>query len=222
MKILVIIPAYNEARMLGKVLKSLMAYFSKDDILVIDDGSRDNSSLIAEKYGVRLIRHKKNYGKGVALKDGIEFALREKYDAVITLDGDGQHSPKEIPKFLLNFKKGYDLVIGSRRDEMRKMPIDRYLSNRISTLILSLISGRKLFDSQCGYRLIATCLLRKIRIKKRRFDAESEILYKLLRKGAKVKHVSIEALYGEGDSKIKRLRDTYNFLRLFLEILFNK
>ncbi|MEA3432574.1 MAG: glycosyltransferase family 2 protein, partial [candidate division WOR-3 bacterium] len=127
-RIMIIIPAYNEEESIAKLLPSLN--FPPQDIIVVDDGSTDNTASKSQSFGVHVIRHEKNKGKGMAHRTGFNFASKEEARWVITMDADGQHSPKDIPKFIkaIKEKKG-DMIIGEREVTIRTMPFLRFLTN---------------------------------------------------------------------------------------------
>ena len=158
MKILAIIPAYNVAPYIKNVISETKKYLG--DILVIDDGSGDSTGDIARDCGVIVIAHEINRGKGAALKTGFGYAIGQGYEAVITLDGDGQHKPEYIPSFLNGFEKTRaDIIIGSRVNDKADMSFPRRCSNFLTSHMLSYLLRTRIEDSQSGYRLISVPLL---------------------------------------------------------------
>ena len=219
MRVLLVIPAYNEAKFIGKLLQKTLRYFEPQDILVIDDGSQDATFEIAKSFGVKVLKNAKNLGKGRSLEKGFVYAVQNGYDAVITMDADLQHDPDELPKFL-KAAESFDFVIGSRWQGLSLMPWDRYMSNRLTTLILSAIAGVKVEDTQSGYRLIKTKVLRKVRPKSAHYDAESEYVVLVARAGFKIGNVPIKTIYGEEESSVNKVLDTLRFLKLVLKLIF--
>ncbi len=219
MKFVVIIPAYNEMPHIEDFLGKLKEF--PYEFVFIDDGSTDGTGETIERYGFRVIRHPRNMGKGAAVKTGFAYALQQGYDAVITMDSDGQHDPALIPRFIDALQEA-DLVLGSRRDFMTpaNMPIDRYLVNRITSTIISLLAGRLIEDPQNGYRAFRIEVIRSLRFEKDRFDFETEVLIKALRYGFRLKHVRVPVIYGAEKSHIDKWRDTIRAIRLYLEFLF--
>lgn len=219
MKTCIIIPAHNEEKTIGGLIKEI-----KDrglDILVVDDGSKDNTVKIVNEFGAMILRNKKNLGKGVSLRRGFEFALERGYETVITMDGDGQHSPSSIPEFL-EFSKNTDtkVVVGNRMKSHCKMPVIRLLTNKIMSLILSFICRQKIPDSQCGFRLIKREVLEKISLFTKNFEIESEILIRAARAGFKIGSIPIESIYRGESSSINPILDTIRFIRFIIrEIL---
>lgn len=147
---LVIIPAYNEASQLAKVLGKLKKYGFKD-ILVVDDGSTDKTYEIAQEEGVNVLRHCQNCGMGAATQTGIEWGLLKKFDLFFTLDADGQQDPKD----LLTIKKALETkecVIGSRFLQKNDIPFFRRIANKIANLLTGVFFGVWVTDSQSGMR----------------------------------------------------------------------
>jgi len=210
MKILALIPAYNEEERIGKVVKKTLKYC---DVIVIDDGSMDDTGKRAEEKGAFVIKHEKNRGKGDALITGFNYALKNNYDIIITLDADGQHDPSEIPNFLKKIDK-YDIIIGAR--DFKEMPFPRRISNTITTFLLSLRTHQSIGDSQSGYRLIKTDVLRGLDFKTERFILESELL---VRAKCRIGNVRIKTIYAGEKSHINNLRDTIKFIKFLIQSL---
>jgi len=216
-KICAIIPAYNAEATIADVIARVQRFINSAHIIVVDDGSGDQTGRRAQQGGVVLLRNQSNRGKGYALKQGFGYALRHGYAAVITLDADLQHDPLEIPKFVDCYvKTGADLILGDRTHDFSAMPLDRQFSNKTTSLLLSLLTGRRIRDSQTGYRLIKTGLLRKINLVSNRYETESELLIKALRLGCKFAHVPIRTIYNDQASHIHRLVDTLRFVKIVL------
>jgi glycosyltransferase involved in cell wall biosynthesis len=217
MKTLTIIPAYQVAEYLERVINDTRKYL--DDILVVDDGSSDGTYEVASNCGVYVIRHKENLGKGSALKTGFAYAIENDYEVVITLDGDGQHEPKYIPDFISAYKNtGADLIIGSRTSDKSDMPFPRRCSNFLTSHILSGFLHTKIEDSQSGYRLIKTDLLKMIKLKSKNYQLETEIIIKAVKAGFKIDFVPIKVVYGSKfKTSIRGLTDTFRWIRLVLE-----
>jgi glycosyltransferase involved in cell wall biosynthesis len=220
-KVLIIIPAFNEEMRLGKLLKSISSIIPLKDVLVVDDGSQDKTATIAKRAGSRVLSQKTNQGKGLALRAGFDFALKSGYDAVITMDADGQHDPLEIPTFLAYYEKyKTDLIIGTRKHDLSEMPFPRFMANTSSSLVASILAGMRINDSQSGYRFIKKNLIEKINLKDGRFQMETEIIVKAARAGFSVGEVPIRTIYFEGTkSYVNPFFDTVRFIRLILRML---
>lgn len=221
MKTCVLIPSYNAGKSLGDLLQKIAQYVDKKDTIVIDDGSKDNTSAIALKMGVTLLHHRVNRGKGEALKTGFQYALKSSYQAVITIDADGQHDPQQLPRLLQAYDDfGYDIVIGSRMKSRHNMPLMRVLSNKITSVLISIITGVRVEDSQCGYRIVRPQVLREIKLDTSHYETESELLLKAIRRGYKVGFCPINAIYASEKTSINPLPDIFRFLRLIARTVF--
>ncbi len=208
-KTLIIIPAYNAARTVADVVKSCVNIIS--NILVVDDGSRDDTAAAAKSAGAEVVSHSRNRGKGAALKTGFAWALEHGFDAVITLDADGQHLPHEIPKFLACREETHaDLIIGGRAHLFAQMLPRRRLANRFSAWTIAKASKTGITDSQSGFRLYSANLLRNVRLRTDGFDMESEVIVHAGRRGFKVVTTPIELGFVDGisTSHYNPLKDT--------------
>ncbi|MFN3134791.1 MAG: glycosyltransferase family 2 protein [Candidatus Kryptonium sp.] len=210
-----VIPAYNAERTIKVLVERVKKFIPSEDIVVVDDGSTDMTSAIAFDCGVNVLKHGKNYGKGRALRTGFEFAMSNNYDAVLTLDADLQHDPDEIPKFWGKFNEGFDIVIGNRMKNLKSMPVERIFSNKITSFLISLRTGRKIPDSQCGFRLIKRSVIEKISVKSDGFSFESEFLIKALLAGFKVGFVEVKTIYNGERSHIRHFSDTFKFIAVY-------
>ncbi len=221
---LIIIPAFQAGQYLGNLLRRILndERFS-DDVLVVNDGSTDDTEAIARLYGVHVLSHPDNRGKGAALKSGFSFAIRNHFKYVICLDADGQHNPDTIPDFISLYQTGkYDLIIGTRKVAIGEMPFDRYLSNSLTSVVVSVLAGRRIRDSQSGYRLLSVDLIRKLRLRTRQYETETEILLQAIRHfHARVGELPISVSYTGEISHINRLSDTLRFINIVIKTLGN-
>lgn len=217
---LVLIPAYNASLTISELIEKASEFIDKSDIVVIDDGSKDETFAIAQKAGVVVLSHKENTGKGEALKTGFKYAQKKNYDAIFTIDADLQHDPSSIRDFLQKANRNFSgIIIGTRDIHLKKMPFARWLSNNLTSMILSILSGQTIRDSQSGYRLISTQVLKKVKLKAKKYDLESEILVKSGRKGFKIDEVPIKTIYHGGKSFINPFVDTARFIKLIWRTL---
>ena len=208
-KTLIIIPAYNAARTVADVVQSCRKIIGS--ILVVDDGSRDDTAAAAKSAGAEVVSHPRNRGKGAALKTGFAWALEHGFDAVITLDADGQHLPHEIPKFLACREETHaDLIIGGRAHLFAQMLPRRRMANRFSAWTIAKASKTGITDSQSGFRLYSANLLRHVRLRTDGFEMESEVIVHAGRRGFKVITTPIELGFVDGisTSHYKPLKDT--------------
>lgn len=217
-----VIPAYNPGEALTSVLEGVKKYIRPEHIVVIDDGSPDETSDRAESAGVRLIRHEVNRGKGEALKSGFDYLLDQgEVEAIFTIDADDQHDPDEIPAFVEAFRAGRgDLLVGNRMSEREGMPLIRVLTNIVTSSVVSALARCRIEDSQSGYRLIRADVIRRVELVTSRYETESEILIKSAKIGATISAVPIRTIYGTEESTIHPLRDTIRFFVLVFRGLF--
>lgn len=219
MRTCVIIPAYNEEKTVQVLITSVKRYVP--DVLVISDGSTDRTEELAKEGGAVVISFENNLGKGKVLKDGFDYALKNNYDAVITMDADGQHSPADIPNIINRAsspKAG--IVVGNRMANPENMPVLRFTTNILMSLIISLICRQNIPDSQCGFRLIKSDVLRKIRLFSANYEIESEVLIKASRLGFRVISAPIKSVYEGQLSLINPFLDTWRFFVMLYRIMF--
>ncbi len=223
MTTLVVIPCKNLESEVGEVVRGVLGLNLGLDVAVINDGSTDGTSAAAEAAGAHVLEHEVNLGKGAALKTGFEYAIAKGYDAVVTMDGDGQHDPSAIPDFLDALDKcDADIIVGTRMHAVGEMPKLRIWTNRTTSRIVSLITGQDIPDSQSGYRLIKVRVLRDI-VKSfvtTRYDTESELLIRAARRGYRTAAVAITSIYTGAVSHINPIVDTLRFVRLISRSMF--
>lgn len=209
---LVLVPAYNAAKYLGELIPRLRRYVCGDNLLFVNDGSTDDTARFLKEHGVRFIEFPRNRGKGAALLEGFNYAVRNSYRSVLTIDADLQHLPEEIPRFYA-LDNGRRLVMGTRKMNLKIMPFDRWLTNNLTSMIISVFSTQRVRDSQSGFRLIPTEVLRAIQLKTVNYDLESEMLFKAGAVGCTITEVPISTIYEGSASFINPLRDTGRFIR---------
>jgi len=218
MRICLLIPAYNEARTIGQVVSEARGII--ESVVVVDDGSQDATAQIAENSGAIVIKHSVNSGKGAALRTGFQHVLDNGYDALITMDSDGQHDVNDIPGFLKAFdERGSGIIIGSRMQDISTMPAVRKFTNKFTSFVGSLLTHQKIRDSQSGFRLISSDVLRAVELETAGYEMESELLIKASRSGFRITSVPIKTIYGQEVSKINPVVDTCRFLRLLFRSL---
>ncbi len=212
MKACVVIPAYNEAKEIGRIVSEVRSQGLP--VMVIDDGSTDATSKIAQEKGAQVLRNETNVGKGSSLSRGFVSALAQGYDMVVIMDGDGQHDPLYIPSFLRAQElTGCEIIIGNRMQETQTMPRLRYLTNRFMSWLISCIIGQKIPDTQCGFRLIKKEALRELSLKTHKFEIESEIIINAAHIGFRIGSIPIKTLYRDEKSQINPFIDTLRFIR---------
>ena len=215
MRTCVIIPSHNEAKEIGALIRDIRKQGL--EVFVIDDGSSDDTSAIAKENGATVLRNEINQGKGASLVKGFDFALGKGFDAVITMDGDGQHLPQDIPYFmrLAEFSDSA-IIIGNRMLKTKNMPLVRILTNKFMSWLISLVAGQNIPDTQCGYRLIKKEVLEKVKLKTVKYETESEMLIKASRSGFKIESVPIETVYRGEISRVHPVRDTLRFIKFII------
>ncbi len=199
-----IIPCYNEETNIGSLI--VRAKHFVDEVLIIDDGSNDNTASIARELGATVITHKTNKGKAAGIKTGFRYALNHNYDYVITLDGDAQHDPSEIPLLLNNLKNnGHDITLGVRFGDNTEMPLWRKFGKRVLDYTTSFGNGGLLTDSQCGFRAFNKKAVESIlpRLKGRSFSVESEQLIRAHETGLKIDSERVSCKYKNLDTSTK-------------------
>lgn len=211
-KVNAVIPFYNEARFIEKIIEAVYSYV--DRIILVDDGSTDGTKdKIKADDKIILISYNDNRGKGHALNVGFRKSFETGADFTVTLDADLQHKPEYIPLFLNRIKE-YDIVIGNRLGDTKDMPLQRIMSNRITSFLLSLKTGVEILDSQCGYRIYRTSLLNDILPESSGFEAESEILVNAARKGLRIGFVNVPTVYADETSKMRPVEAIMGFLKI--------
>lgn len=209
--ILALIPAYNEASRIAPVIKGAL---SQLPVLVVDDGSQDETAVVATAAGATVLQQDPNQGKGAALKHGFRWACEHGIKAVVTLDADGQHDPAEIQNFLAHYHHTQaDLIIGAR--DFREMPGLRRLANWSGSKILSWAMGQTVYDTQSGYRLISRRLMRvMLGSREGGFEFEVDMLIACVERGYRLEWLPIRTIYGSEPSHINNWEHFTNFLRL--------
>lgn len=220
-RICILIPAYNAQETLGSVLKKIEPL--KMDTLVVNDGSSDETKRVASENGAQLLEHSLNLGKGAALQTGFQYILQKDYQVVITLDADGQHDPSEIPSLLKIFQiVKPDILIASRAAEFGKMTFLRRFWNRLGVKAVARLCHSDITDSQSGFRLIRTKVLKEVDFSTSRFETELELLIKACKKGFSVLSIPIntQQVDGTGSSHFRPVADTWLVCKIFLRSLF--
>lgn len=218
-RIAIIVPAHNEAKAIGPLVEAVRALGY--DCIVIDDGSVDNTNAVALQAGAVVLQTKVKSGKGNALKLGFDYVIKNGYEALIVMDGDGQHSPSDIKGFVDCYQRtNADIVSGSRMNDPRGMPLVRLATNRLMSWLISLFCHQHIADTQCGFRLIKTDVLRAIKLESSDFEIETEVLIRASKKGFKIGSADVQTIYNDEVSKIRPVRDTVRFIAyLWRELL---
>jgi glycosyltransferase involved in cell wall biosynthesis len=223
MKTCLLFPAYNESKTIGPIIREANR-FAKSvvvvDIVVIDDGSSDDTAEIAAANSATVLRHTRNRGKGMALRTGFDYALQNGYQRITTMDSDGQHDPLDLLRFFERFQRTCpDILIGRRNEEHSAMPLHRRLNNWLVSTVGSALCGQNVPDFQSGYRLITAEVLKAIHLETERYETESELLIKAGRLGFRIESLPIRAIYGDEISHVKPLREMWLFTKLLIRSL---
>lgn len=218
MRICVIIPAYNEEKAIQDLVISVKKY--APDILVINDGSTDKTEELAKAAGAVVLTFKNNAGKGKVVKDGFDYALQNNYDAVIMMDADGQHSPGDLPGIIdAAAPPKVGIVVGNRMANPKNMPALRFATNFLMSLIISLICRQNIPDSQCGFKLIKSGVLKKTYLLSSNYEIDSELLIKASHSGFKIASAPVKSIYEGQLSLINPFLDTWRFFVMLCRIL---
>jgi glycosyltransferase involved in cell wall biosynthesis len=214
----VIIPTFNEEGIISRVINQVHAALDGLDyqyeVIIIDDGSDDNTALEAQRAGAIVIQHPENIGNGAAIKTGIRHA---KGEYLVMMDGDGQHPPEEIPH-LLEVLGPYDMVVGAR-EKGSETAAHRDLANRIYNILASYVSGRKILDLTSGFRAVKTDIAKGfVYLLPNKFSYPTTITLALIRSGRSLTYVPYKSKRRVGKSKIKLVRDGIEFLLIILRI----
>ncbi|MBL7717306.1 MAG: DUF2062 domain-containing protein [Flavipsychrobacter sp.] len=214
LKACVLIPTYNNAGTLAAVIEGVLAYTSH--VIVVNDGATDGTAGILERYPqLHLLTHNPNKGKGVALKNGIRKAAELGYQYAITIDSDGQHYAKDLPAFLEKIQsEPGSLIVGARNLEQENMPGKNTFANRFSNFWYWAETGKKLPDTQSGYRLYPVQQLAKKKYITGRYEFEIEVIVRASWSGIPVTHIPISVYYAPGDERVSHFRPGRDFTRI--------
>lgn len=206
----VLICAYNEAGTIGSLVRSVIE-LGASELIVVDDGSSDHTAALAQQAGATVLRNRRNLGKGSSLKRGFKAMLDRKMDAVVVVDGDGQHDPQEIPFFLDAYERtGIPILIGNRMANTRGMPILRRWTNRFFAFTLNRLMKIYVADPPCGFRFYRSDILPFIMSSEQRFAFEFDVLLRAASRKIRIDSVQISTIYGKHQqSHVEPFRDTW-------------
>ena len=217
LRVLAGIPAYNEASYVGSVV--LLARQYADEVIVVDDGSTDNTSRIAELAGATVIRHDENKGKGAAIQSLLAEAKKRNADVLVLLDADSQHNPNEIPALVKPISEGFDLVIGSRKAQKNKTPRYRRIGQKVLLRSTRILSKEGISDSECGFRALSPKAIDKLELKEKGFAVESEMIACAADKNLKITEVPISNIYTTDGSTLNPVKHGVGVLNRIMTMI---
>lgn len=231
MKLSIVVPVYNEEKNILLLLNKIKSSISKDDeIIVVEDGSSDDTLKVVKTFDCKIIEHDINLGKGRSLIDGLN---EVKGDIVVFIDGDGQDDPSEIPKLIKGIEQGYDFVIGSRfvpeenkiykkRYDQKALSPVNYVGNKVLTIMLNTLFSLNIYDSQSGFKCFKSEKIKSLNLKSQRYEIETEIIIKSKKNKFKILEVPVYRYERENgvsnlfDIPFGRLKFTLRVLRVMM------
>ncbi|MFW6046232.1 MAG: glycosyltransferase family 2 protein [Candidatus Woesearchaeota archaeon] len=217
--VLIVMPAYNESKVISKVIDDVREE-GYENILIVDDGSSDNTYEVSKSKGVYVARHFINRGVGAATKTGFEIAglLDEKY--IVTMDSDGQHDPKDIINLITPLTRNYDVVIGSRFKNRKNMPLFKRFGNSVMNIITWLMFGVWTNDSQSGFKSFKKRTLKKFDLTSERYEVCSEIIGEVARNSFNMKEVQINTIYTK--HSMSKGTNFFTGIKIFIKLIIRK
>jgi glycosyltransferase involved in cell wall biosynthesis len=207
-----LVPAYNEAGRIGDVVRRMLPLVSS--VIVVDDGSDDGTGDEARTAGAEVIVHPSNRGKGAALMTGFARCGALGCEWIVLLDGDGQHDSADIPKLLAARTSGARLIVGNRMEHVDGMPWGRQIGNRVSSWLVSRLIGQRVFDSQCGFRMLHRGVIDMLKFSTQHYECDTEMLIMGALAGHRIANVPVATIYGGETSHIRPWKDLTRFFRL--------
>lgn len=192
-KTFIVIAAYNEEGPIGSVVRRCKKK-GYPNVVVVDDGSKDDTMIVAQQAGAIALQHSINLGKGGAMKTGAEYAISHGAKAIIFLDADGQHNPEELGRFQRRLDEGYEIVFGVRK-QPRKMPFIRRFGKFVMSHVVKTLYGLRVRDVLCGYRAMTAEAYKKVRWQSRNYTVETEIVARTGNQHLRYTTIGIETIY---------------------------
>jgi glycosyltransferase involved in cell wall biosynthesis len=203
-RVLAGIAAYNEAKYVGSIVLQARQYV--DEVIVVDDGSTDNTTRVAELAGATVVRHLQNKGKGAAIQSILAEARKRNPDVLVLLDADAQHDPNEIPALIKPISEGSDLVIGSREAQENKTPLYRRIGKKVISRSARFASRTNIYDSESGFRALSPKAINELELQANGFAVESEMITLAADKKLKITEVPISNIYTQDGSTLNPVR----------------
>ncbi len=219
MKVLIIVPAYNESENIEKTIEDITNN-TKQDYVIIDDCSKDDTYKICKENNYNVIHLPINYGLTSGVQIGFKYALEHNYDAMIQFDGDGQHMAEYIDKMAQELEKGYDIIIGSRFVIEKKPFSARMIGSRLISFLIKITTRKKINDPTSGMRMFSKTVFDEF-ANQRNYPPEPDMLAYMLKKGKKIKEVQVEMREREfGESYLNPIRSLKYMLEMCISIIF--
>lgn len=222
MRACVVVPSFQARATLGAVLEGLlteMPELARDDVLVVDDGSTDETGAVARDHGVRLASHSRNRGKGAALRTGLAKAAELGYEAALTVDADGQHPPHAARAVLEASNDPNDLVLGIRDLERAGAPRANQMSNRFSNLVLSGFARKWMSDTQCGLRRYPIAGVLSLGCRAEGYAFEAEVLLRAVAADVRVREIAVDVIYPPEEERVTHFHSVRDPARIVATVL---
>jgi len=210
-------PAYNEGKYIGSLVVQVKQYV--DQVIIVDDGSTDQTSKVAELAGATVVRHEKNRGYGSAIRNLLAEAKKRNADILVILDADSQHNPDEIPSLIKAISEGFDVVIGSREMQRNVIAPYRRMGQKVLRRLTYIASRKKLSDTESGFRAYSSKAMTTLELKEKGMAVSSEIVSEATAKGLKITEVPISVIYTEDGSTLNPIRHGFGVLHRIIVMI---
>ena len=216
-KIIAAMPAFNEEKYIGSIVLQTKQY--ADEVIVVDDGSTDHTSRVAELAGATVVRHTENKGYGSAIQSILSEAKKQNADVLVILDADSQHNPNEIPSLIEVISEGFDVVIGSRKTQKHMIPIYRRMGQKVLSKLTNIASRQKLSDTESGFRAYSKKAIALLELREKGMAISAEIVTEATRKGLSVTEAPISITYTEDGSTLNPIRHGFGVLNRIMVMI---